>query len=94
MILNMAIVTFTTEGVKIGLMFVSPACVDDDFWEREDVDYVSTYHKADQCYVGRGCYMSIAAAFFHFCIVLHLILSVGEHGGAGRGGIPRWTILT
>ncbi len=89
----MSIVTFTIEGVKIGLMFLSPACVEDDFWEREDEDFVSTYYKADQCYVGRGCYMSIAATFFYFCVVLHLILSfLGEHGGSG--GIPRWTILT
>lgn len=74
-ILYMTILSFICEGVKIGLMFVSPPCVAADFWERNDKDSTSK-HKADQCFIGRGCYMSIVATIFYFCAIVHIIVSL------------------
>jgi hypothetical protein len=45
---------FICEGLKIGLMFLSAPCVAEEFWEDVDPDEVSTFHSADQCWMGRG----------------------------------------
>lgn len=74
--LYIALVTFVCEGLKIGLVFTTSPCNGEDFWERIDGDNVSTFSKADQCFVGRGCYMSIISITLYAGVILHLLISI------------------
>lgn len=74
--LYIALVTFVCEGLKIGLIFTTSPCNGEDFWERIDGDHVSTFSKADQCFVGRGCYMSIISITLYAGVILHLLTSI------------------
>ena len=67
----MVLLTFVCEGLKISMMFMTSPCDDDEFWERD-----SGFHKADQCFVGRGCYMSITATTLYLGIIVHILLSM------------------
>lgn len=70
---------FICEGLKIGLMFLSAPCVAEEFWEDVDPDEVSTFHSADQCWMGRGCYMSIASVTIYFSVMVYVVLAIMFH---------------
>ena len=76
MTLNLSLFAFLCEGLKIGLLFVSSPCTGEDFWETEDPDEVESYHSADQCWIGRGCYLSISALCIYFCVTVYVVLAM------------------
>lgn len=74
--LYIGILTFVCEGLKIGLIFTTSPCNGEDFWERVDSEQVSKYSKADQCFIGRGCYMSIISITLYLGVILHILMSI------------------
>jgi hypothetical protein len=74
--LNLTLAVFVCEGSKIALIFMSDPCTSDEFWEELDPDEVSTFHSADQCWVGRGSIISIIACTIYFCVIIYAMLSM------------------
>jgi len=77
--LNMTLAAFMCEGAKIGLLFMSNPCIDKEFWEKTDPDEVSSYHSADQCWVGRGCFISAGSCGVYFIVMIYAMLSMMFH---------------
>lgn len=71
--LHLALISFVCEGSKLGLIFASSPCAGKKFWESVDIDFVSTFHCADQCYASRGSYMSVTSIIL---IGMHVLLSL------------------
>ena len=64
----------------MSMMFLSGPCISEEFWEDgEDGDI----HPADQCIIGRGCYMSILVLLIYFTVLLITIFcdNTKEEGG-------------
>jgi len=91
--LNLALFAFICEGLKVALLFISDPCTANDFWQTIDPDCVESLHVADQCRIGRGCYMSIAALFLYFvtvfCLALASIFYDSDDSSHQQRGIDR-----
>mmetsp|Transcript_11470 Transcript_11470/g.17208 ORF Transcript_11470/g.17208 Transcript_11470/m.17208 type:complete len:261 (-) Transcript_11470:577-1359(-) len=74
--LNLTLAAFICEGAKIALIFMSDPCTAEEFWEELDPDEVSTFHSADQCWVGRGSIISAIACAVYFSVVVYATMSM------------------
>lgn len=70
------LLTFVCEGLKIGFMFMTYPCIGDEFWESIDIEKGPQFHKADQCFIDRGCYMSITSIALDLGVSIHLLMSI------------------
>lgn len=57
-------------------MFMTYPCIGDEFWEEIDIEKGPQFHKADQCFIGRGCYMSIISISLDLAVIAHLLMSL------------------
>lgn len=73
---NLSLLAFICEGLKIALVFMSSPCTSDDFWERLEEDEVITFHSADQCWLSRGAFMSVASAVVYFLVVIYCFIAI------------------
>jgi len=55
---------------------MSDPCTSEEFWEELDPDEVSTFHSADQCWLGRGSIISTIACTMYFFVVIYAMLSM------------------
>ncbi len=85
---------FICEGLKIGLFFLSTPCTANDFWEgrtwvEDNPDEIVKFEgKADQCLLGRGCYMSIVSLLIFFSVLVYTILVLSrDYSHHGEDGI-------
>lgn len=72
--LVIATIALACEGTKYGLIFDSQPCISDTFWEYVDTDEVSSFHKADNCFLSRGTYMSTVSLVFYSLVIIYLSL--------------------
>ena len=72
-VLNLTIISFMLEGLKIGMIFMTAPCMGKDFWDDPE-DGKSK--QADQCQLGRGSYMSIASVTIYFALVVYAVLAI------------------
>ena len=72
--LVIATIALACEGTKYGLFFDSQPCISNTFWEYVDTDEVSSFHKADNCLLSRGTYMSTVSLVFYSFVIIYLLL--------------------